>query len=140
MSKNILKNKRSCVFILLFVLGTSVWLGGCDTAYKYDITDGIDNNGASEPDITIDTEGGIDVSMYEKARIFPGLVDTAKEERINATIELDLNKQYIDSITLGVSKVPQPIYSTGLYAGAGEQVAITVEDNTMGLSLSLIHI
>ena len=105
MSKNILKNKRSCVFILLFVLGTSVWLGGCDTAYKYDITDGIDNNGASEPDITIDTEGGIDVSMYEKARIFPGLVDTAKEERINATIELDLNKQYIDSITLGVSKV-----------------------------------
>ena len=122
MSKNILKNKRSCVFILLFVLGTSVWLGGCDTAYKYDITDGIDNNGASEPDITIDTEGGIDVSMYEKARIFPGLVDTAKEERINATIELDLNKQYIDSITLGVSKVPQPIYSTGLYAGAGEQV------------------
>ena len=103
MSKNILKNKRSCVFILLFVLGTSVWLGGCDTAYKYDITDGIDNNGASEPDITIDTEGGIDVSMYEKARIFPGLVDTAKEERINATIELDLNKQYIDSITLGVS-------------------------------------
>lgn len=135
MSKNILKNKRSCVFILLFVLGTSVWLGGCDTAYKYDITDGIDNNGASEPDITIDTEGGIDVSMYEKARIFPGLVDTAKEERINATIELDLNKQYIDSITLGVSKVPQPIYSTGLYAGAGEQVAITVEDNTMGLSV-----
>ena len=56
MSKNILKNKRSCVFILLFVLGTSVWLGGCDTAYKYDITDGIDNNGASEPDITIRSE------------------------------------------------------------------------------------
>lgn len=135
MNNNILKSKRSYVFILLFVLGASVWLGGCDTAYKYDITDGIDKDGAEGPDVTIDTEKGIDVSMYEKARIFPGLVDTAKEERIDATIELDLSKQYIDSITLGVAKVPQPIYSTGLYAGAGEQVAITVEDNTMGLSV-----
>lgn len=69
MSKNILKNKRSCVFILLFVLGTSVWLGGCDTAYKYDITDGIDNNGASEPDITIDTEGG-SMSVCTKRHVF----------------------------------------------------------------------
>lgn len=70
MSKNILKNKRSCVFILLFVLGTSVWLGGCDTAYKYDITDGIDNNGASEPDITIDTEGGGSMSVCTKRHVF----------------------------------------------------------------------
>ena len=135
MNKNKIKNKRYYIFVLLIALSSSLWLGGCDTAYKYDINDGIDNNGASEPDITIDTEGGIDVSMYEKARIFPGLVDTAREERINAMVELDLSKKYIDSISLGVSKVPQPIYSTGLYAGAGEQVAITVEGNTMGLSV-----
>lgn len=135
MSKNILKKERYYIVALLMAIGSSLWLGSCDTAYKYDITDGIDIDGASEPNITIDTEGGIDVSMYEKARIFPGLVDTAREERINATIELDLSKQYIDSITLGVSRVPQPIYSTGYYAGAGEQVAITVEDNTMGLSV-----
>lgn len=73
MSKNILKNKRSCVFILLFVLGTSVWLGGCDTAYKYDITDGIDNNGASEPDITIDTEGGDRYQYVRKGTYFSGI-------------------------------------------------------------------
>lgn len=135
MNKNTIENKRRYIFILLIVLASSLWLGGCDTAYKYDINDGIDNNGASEPGITIDTEGGIDVSMYEKARIFPGLVDTAREERINATIELDLNEKYIEPISLGVYGVPQPIYSTGLYAGAGEQVAITVEGNTMGLSV-----
>lgn len=135
MSKNTFKNKKHYIYVLLIALTSSVWFGGCDTAYKYDINDGIDNNGASEPDITIDTEGGIDVSMYEKARIFPGLVDTAKEVRIDAAIELDLNKHYTTSVDLGVSGVPQPIYSTGLYAGAGEQVAITVEDNTMGLSV-----
>lgn len=135
MSKNTFKNKKHYIFVLLIALTSSVWFGGCDTAYKYDINDGIDNNGANGPDITIDTEGGIDVSMYEKARIFPGLVDTAREVRIDATIKLDLNKNYTTPVDLGVIGVPQPIYSTGLYAGAGEQIAITVEDNTMGLSV-----
>ncbi len=73
MSKNILKKTKEAVYSFFYsFLGTSVWLGGCDTAYKYDITDGIDNNGAREPDITIDTEG--DRCQYvRKGTYFSGI-------------------------------------------------------------------
>ena len=42
--------------------------------------------------MTVDTVQGIDVSMYDKARLFPGLVDTASEYRIADTVVyLDLS-------------------------------------------------
>ena len=74
MSKNILKNKRSCVFILLFVLGTSVWLGGCDTAYKYDITDGIQpKNGVVHVLRMTDHDFGFDRRLFALKAIEEGI-------------------------------------------------------------------
>src|SRR5690606_30872275 len=79
-----------------------------------------------------------DVSMYDRARIFPGLVDTLKEERIvDTTITLDLSKKYISAMEMGTTAPPLPIYSMGLYAGAGELVIINIESNTMGLSVQI---
>lgn len=135
MNKNISGIKKYFIHIFLLAFVTLISFGSCDTAYQYDIEDGVDDNESSEPNITVNTDGGIDVSMYEKARIFPGLVDTLKEKRIDVTIELNLSKRYSDPRLLGVVQTPEPIYSTGLYAGAGEQVVITVDDNTMGLSI-----
>lgn len=134
--KNILQTiLKRCIYVLPVVLISLMYLGGCETAYRYDIEDGIDDNSSDTASITVNTEGGIDVSMYEKARIFPGVVDTAREERVNAVIELDLNKIYVDSIALGIRRSPKSIYSTGLYANAGEQVIINVEDDINGLTV-----
>src|SRR5690606_21442381 len=61
---------------------------------------------------------------------------TLTERRIeDTTITLDLSRRYTDAFTMGVTAVPRPIYSTGLYAGAGELVAITVNEGVMGLSV-----
>lgn len=126
---------KRCMFFLPVALISLVYVGGCNTAYTYDIEDGIDDNSSDTSSITVNTEEGIDVSMYANARIFPGLVDTAREERVNATIVIDLNKIYVDSVTLGIRNAPKSIYSTGLYAGAGEQIVINVEDDVNGLSV-----
>src|SRR5690606_35121698 len=80
----------------------------------------------------------IDVSMYERARVFPGLVDTTTERRIaDTTIQLDLSKVYLSPQELGVTATPQPIYSTGLYAGPGELVIVNIEEEVMGLSIQI---
>lgn len=133
--KNILQTiLKRCIYLPV-VLISLMYLGGCETAYRYDIEDGIDDNSSDTASITVNTEGGIDVSMYEKARIFPGVVDTAREERVNAVIELDLNKIYVDSIAQGIRRSPKSIYSTGLYANAGEQIIINVENDINGLTV-----
>lgn len=127
--------RRRCVYFISIAFFVVAPFIGCDTAYSYDIEDGIDDNFADSANVTVDTEGGIDISMYEKARVFPGIVDTVHEELINASIEIDLNKTYIDPIAIGVLGVPKNIYSTGLYANAGTEVIITVEGDVNGLEV-----
>lgn len=115
------------------------WIAqSCDVAYQYDIESGTDEYTGDESNVSIDTTMAIDASMYDKARIFPGLIDTAVERRIaDTTISLDLSKVYLSPLELGVTATPQPIYSTGLYAGPGELVIVNVEGNIMGLSLQI---
>ena len=125
--------------ILYFLLTayTSFVLGGCDIAYKYDIESGTDDYTSDKADANIDTDSSIDVSMYAQARIFPGLVDTTREEHVDATITLDLTKRYVDASTLGMQWVPAAVYSTGLYAGAGELITIQLDEDVMGLSVQI---
>lgn len=143
--------KKSLFYIVAVFLSCSILLEGClDVAYEYDVENGFDDNTSDAPNVTVDTLQGIDVSMYEQARIFPGLVDTLVDVRTDTTIILDLSKPYIDNSTSGYAKsyssgtgasetMPQPIYSTGLYAGAGELVTIRLpqEGNTWGLSVQI---
>ena len=125
--------------ILYFLLTayTSFVFGGCDIAYKYDIESGTDDYTSDKADANIDTDSSIDVSMYAQARIFPGLVDTTREEHVDATITLDLTKRYVDASTLGMQWVPAAVYSTGLYAGAGELITIQLDEDVMGLSVQI---
>lgn len=128
----IFKKSLGYLFLLCF------FVQGCEVGYEYDIKSGTDDYKGNESNVTIDTLSSIDVTMYERARIFPGLVDTLKERRIADTaISLDLSRQGIDAFTSGIKATPPPIYSTGLYAGAGELVSITVDDNMMGLSVQI---
>jgi hypothetical protein len=132
-----MKKKNVTRFIPL--LCTAIFLAGCiDVAYKYDIESGYDDHTATESTATEEEQEGIDVSMYNHARIFPGLVDTLTERRVADTlISIDLSRRYLAPNVLKAMHTPEPIYSTGLYAGAGEQITIEIEGNIMGLSVQI---
>ena len=121
--------------ILVAFLGMPFLFSGCE-ASDFEFDSGWDDNAADSSHVTVDTVQGIDVSMYDKARLFPGLVDTASEYRIADTVVyLDLSRKYIQLEFM--EKGPQSIYSSGLYAGAGELVTIYVPDNVWGLTVQV---
>jgi peptidase M60-like protein len=128
----IFKKSLGYLFLLCLVIQ------GCDVGYEFNIESGIDDYKGDKSTVTIDTLSSIDVTMYERARVFPGLVDTLTERRTADTaISLDLSRQGTDAFISGIKAPPLPIYSTGLYAGAGELVTITVDNNVMGLSVQI---
>lgn len=45
-------------------------MGSCNIAYQYDIESGTEDDTADSTNVTIVTGEGIDVSMYESARVF----------------------------------------------------------------------
>ena len=112
--------------VLLSFISCMFFMGSCNIAYQYDIESGTEDDTADSTNVTIVTGEGIDVSMYESARVFPGLVDTLVDNTVNTLLALDLSKRYIPAYDLDVQQVPRPIYSTGLYAGAGELITITI--------------
>ncbi len=124
--------------INFYIVTTSLLMSllvGCNIGYQYDIESGIDENTSDSSSGGSTDLSEIDVSMWEYAAIFPGLVDTTKEVRVrDYALELDMTKRYVSATSLGVNQVPDPYYSTGLYAGAGEPVTIEV-DGTLGLSV-----
>lgn len=84
---------------------------------------------------------GIDVSHYDKARTFPGLVDTLTERRLDeATLAIDMSLPAVDKSKVGLAYTPLAVYSTGLYAGAGEKVTIVLDEDVKGLTVQIgIH-
>lgn len=84
---------------------------------------------------------GIDVSHYDRARTFPGLVDTLTEKRLDETIlAIDMSYPMVDKSKAGLTYTPLSIYSTGLYAGAGEKVTIILDEDVKGLTIQIgIH-
>ena len=138
-------NKIAASFLWGTVMSASWVLAGCE-ASDFDFDDGWDVNRADSSAVTVDTIQGIEVSMYEKARLFPGLVDTLTEHRIADTlVELDLSRTYAGMEDLCLKRLsfadkeeaPQPIYSTGLYAGTGELVTIYVPEGVWGLTVQI---
>lgn len=139
--------KRTLLYIVAGLSILSATVSSCDTDYDLDIPDGWDTNKGDESNVTVDTLIGIDASMYDKARIFPGLVDTLREAHIDTVLHLDLSKTYVDRETYRFTSpvianrgenMPQPIYSTGCYAGAGELIKIEVPAGSpYGLSVQI---
>lgn len=139
--------KRTLLYIVAGLSILSATVSSCDTDYDLDIPDGWDTNKGDESNVTVDTLIGIDASMYDKARIFPGLADTLREVHIDTVLHLDLSKIYVEreayhftSPVIGNrgENMPQPIYSTGCYAGAGELIKIEVPAGSpYGLSVQI---
>ncbi|PCH70305.1 MAG: hypothetical protein COC06_05310 [Bacteroidales bacterium] len=129
---------RNNFFDIIFV-GILVILSlvGCDVSYNYDFKDGYDDYIFDSDSITVDTLMGIDQSMLDKAFVFPGLVGDNERRIQDTVIRLDLSYKYVSPEKLNITMVAEPIYSTGLYAGPGELIELTVPSGVMGLSVQI---
>ncbi len=88
----------------------------------------------SPMDSTI-TQTWPDSSRMEQARIFPGLVGANVQRLDNETVSLNLD-YHEGKKDLRVKQVSEPLFSTGLYAPAGEKITINVPE-TEGLSVQI---
>lgn len=120
-----------CVITSLFVLSS------CGK-YGYDFVDGYQDGDAESSPISTDTSMYVaDKSLYHRARIYPGLVGDNVKRIKDTTVTFDMNYQYVSARDLSVSVVPQPIFSTGMYAPAGENIRITVPEGVLGLTVQV---
>ncbi|MCX2452736.1 M60 family metallopeptidase [Pedobacter sp. PLR] len=79
----------------------------------------------------------IDRSMYSRARIFPGMVEPSEPRVKNAKVILDLNFSSSNSRLLRINVAPEPQFSIGYYAPAGELIKIIVPAGINGLSAQI---
>ncbi len=132
MMKRKMKNKYFAGICIFFVICLS-----CDVEYDYNFENGFDT-GEEPGNVSTDTTGfEVDKSMYESAQIFPGLVDDDERRIPDTIIVLDLDKNYIDNRVIDVKSTPKPIYSTGLFAPAGELIQVVVPPNVRGLKIQI---
>ncbi|WP_316819703.1 M60 family metallopeptidase [Pedobacter gandavensis] len=107
--------------------------------YGYHFEDGYNKPGSAEGnEVPLDTAmSRVDRSLYSRARIFPGMVD-ANEPRVKDTkFTLDLNFSASNKFLLRISVAPEPQFSTGFYAPAGELIKIMVPAGVNGLSVQV---
>lgn len=106
--------------------------------YGYDFQDGYQEGDEESTPIVTDTSMGIaDKSMYHRARVFPGLVGEGITRIKDTLIAFDMNYVNVTEQDLRVNIVPNPIFSTGLYAPAGENVKISVPSGVFGLTVQI---
>lgn len=106
--------------------------------YGYDFEDGYQVGDKESSPISTDTTMNFaDKSLYHRARIFPGLVGDNVKRIADTTLTFDMDYVNITAKDLNVSVVPRPIFSTGLYAPAGENVKITVPAGIVGLTVQV---
>jgi len=124
------------LFKYLFVSVVVMALASCDK-YGYDVEDGYqkgDDSGEEVPDTDMSY---VDRSLYDRARIYPGLVGDGVRRIADTTVMLDLNFKWVKTSDLRVSVTPSPLFSTGLYAAAGENIRITVPQGVVGLTVQV---
>lgn len=93
---------------------------------------------APASDLTIDTSmSRVDRSMYSRARIFPGLIDPAEPRVKDEKFTLNLNFSASNAAILRISVAPEPQFSTGYWAPAGELIKIIVPAGVNGLSVQI---
>jgi len=106
--------------------------------YGYDFENGYQIGDSTESALETDTSMYVaDRSMYGKARIYPGLVGENVKRITDTTIKFDLDFKWVKAMDIKVSVTPQPIFSTGLYAPAGENIRIVVPENVLGLTIQI---
>ncbi|MBZ4189074.1 M60 family metallopeptidase [Niabella beijingensis] len=110
----------------------------CKRNYDFGYKDGFPDSGKDGASVTVDTSiKKIDVSRYAKARVFPGLVCTDETRLMNYTVNMNLKYFPADKEQLRMSTIPEPQFSTGVYAAPGELVIIDVPAGVGSLSYQI---
>ncbi|WP_286863030.1 MULTISPECIES: M60 family metallopeptidase [Sphingobacterium] len=127
--------KRYLVFGLF--VGLMAFASSC-SKYGIEFPDGYQSGDSTETALVTDTTmGKADRSLYHKARIYPGLVGENVTRIKDTTISMLMNRKYVSSYEFKVSVTPAPIYTTGLYAPAGEVIRITVPTGAVGMTVQI---
>ncbi len=131
--KELIMKKSNIKIFIALCIGTL--LLSCKK-YGYDFQDG-HQDGDQDPSAIDTTMFVADKSLYDRARVFPGLVGENVPRIKDTAIIIDMNKNVISSRDYKINVAPQAIYSTGLYAPPGENVKITVPDGLIGLTVQI---
>ncbi|SKC07672.1 F5/8 type C domain-containing protein [Sphingobacterium nematocida] len=124
-------------FKSLLVFASLLSLLSCGK-YGYDFADGYQDGDKDPSAIETDTTMYVaDKSLYHRARIFPGLVGDNVGRIKDTTITINMNYANVTANDLKVSVVPRPVFSTGLYAPAGENIKIIVPAGIIGLTVQV---
>lgn len=104
--------------------------------YGYDFEDGyqVGDESGSGKDSTMSY---IDKTMYDKARIYPGMVGDNVKRIQDTSVTLPLNFRLVNRNDLKVNSAPGAIFSTGLYAPAGENIKINVPEGVLGITAQI---
>lgn len=107
--------------------------------YGYKFDDGYNASGEVVSDgMPLDTMmQQVDRSMYSRARIFPGMVEPTEPRVKDAKVILDLNFSASNGDLLRINVAPEPQFSIGYYAPAGELIKIIVPAGVNGLSVQV---
>jgi hypothetical protein len=120
---------------IVFSLMVIVTILSCSKNYGYEFEDGV-NTGAEEATGKVDTNMSfVDRSLFNRARVFPGVVGAAEPRLQNQKLVMDLN--YVPAKDLRVNVSPYGIHSTGFYAATGELVKIIVPEGVDGLVVQI---
>ncbi len=118
-----------------FILGIGAVFFSCKPDLG-DFTDGFNKDNGLSPNVEVDTSNALtNTSKYPQARSFPGLV--CDNNRVDTTINLPLNYTQRTNDELRISVAPTPLFSTGLYAAAGDLVTIEVPQGEYSLSVQI---
>ena len=109
----------------------------CKRDYGYKMADGFDEgqpsanaSGGSSDDM------GNDFSKLNQAKVFPGVM-AATEPRLTIPVTINMAYQFVRTADIKVVSTPQPVFSTGLYAPAGEVITIEVPQGVSGLTAQI---
>lgn len=105
--------------------------------YGYDFEDGYqvgELQGTDPNDTDLDY---VDRTMYERARVYPGLVGEGVPLLKDHTVSMNFKFKFVKSVDLKVGRTPQPIFSTGMYAPAGRNIKVTVPAGVYGLTMQI---
>ncbi|MBC9932280.1 M60 family metallopeptidase [Chitinophaga qingshengii] len=112
---------------------------GCSKKYGYDFKNGFETEPKKDT-VTMDLDTSmykVDRSQYTQARVFPGMMDVTEPRLKDYKITLNLAYMQVRSGDLRVSVTPQPYFSTGLFAPAGELLTIDVPEGIYGLQANV---
>ncbi|WGQ07638.1 M60 family metallopeptidase [Pedobacter gandavensis] len=123
--------KISC-FILI------MGLASCKK-YGYSFEDGTDKpNDNPLTNIQVDTAmSRVDRSLYPRARVFPGLMEPQEIRLKNQKLVMNFNYTDVQARVLRMNITPEPQFSTGFWAPAGELIQIVLPAGIEGLSVQV---